>query len=207
MARSLKGLAGWKGWGTDGGDWAPALFWICPPRAGRRYSCTDGRDYLSFVEALAATGKGGAVGEDQRLSIREEFVILGGLVGGEAVWWKDLPRAIVVGSVGLVNCPGLERIDLTVLGDLNISNCPKLRQVRGEVFGSAHISESGLEDVGADFRVAGQLSLVACRNLRRLNCDIGGDFRADKSGDFLVGPAFNSKNRREVTKTSQDSPD
>lgn len=186
----------WRG----GGGWGGVLAQVCPPREGGEYSYLDGRDYLSFLEVRARTGGTDEAFKDPRLREGDELVILGGMVGG--VWWKDLTRAVVIGSVGLVNCPSLERVDLTVLGNLNISNCPKLRHVSGEVFGDANLYNCGLESLGADFRVAGRLSLVGCPDLRRLNCDVGGDFQSSGCGEILIGPAFKTKSPRDVGRPS-----
>lgn len=184
------GRLGQDFWRKNAGlaEWERALTLISPPRKGRRYSYMDGRTFLSFQEALAATKRASEQGE--------EFVIFSGMLGGNTMWWRELPRATVIGSVNLAKCPNLESIDLTVLGDLHISHCPKLRRIGGEVFGSTHIASCGLETVGADFRAGGSLDIHGCQGLRLLNCEVSGNFQHSGCEEVRFGPAFISKNHR-----------
>lgn len=199
VARALPKI-GEVDWWTDGEDWEGALAQVSPPRKGKKFQYMDSNGYLFHCQAIAEARAAGYVGAG-------EIAIVGGLVVGElparrALQGKSLPRAIVIGDAEMVECPGLESIDLVVLGNLTVRNCPKLQKVEGEVFGSAEIANCGLTGIGANFRVAQDMDLHGCPELRVVNCEVGGMYLSSRCGEVRFGPAFSSKNRADVLRSS-----
>lgn len=176
---------------TKAEDWLEMLPVIAPLPDGWRYSPLTLREFLDLF-LTEGRGRGGRRAGPQGRTVP--------VVDGDfhadihEIWrrraWTGPIKMVVRGVFSLAHCDTVQSLEVTCLDSLTVEDCPQLKSLRGETFGHAMLTNSGIEDLGADFRCGGELFLEGCRDLRRINCEVGGDFTAKDCGLRSTGPAF-----------------